>query len=233
MNSRYWVVVPAAGAGRRMGGSTAKQYLALLDKPVIEWSLRPFLDDSKFAAVVVALATDDAYWSTLTVAHHPKIRTIAGGAERVDSVRAGVASLATVAQPNDWVLVHDAARPCLASADLEALIAALSASNDVGGLLATPLTDTVKQADSEQQVAATIPRNGLWRALTPQMFRFDVLQRALNYVADHHLLITDESAAVEVLGLKPRLVAGRADNLKITVPEDMAFAASVLLARIR
>lgn len=232
MNSRYWVVVPAAGASRRMGGSTAKQYLALLDKPVIEWSLQPFLDDSRFAAVVVALAADDAYWSTLTVAHHPKIRTIIGGAERVDSVRAGVASLATVAQPNDWVLVHDAARPCLASVDIDALITALSGPNEVGGLLATPLSDTVKQADSEQQVAATIPRNGLWRALTPQMFRFDVLQCALNYAVERHLLITDESAAVEALGLKPRLVTGRADNLKITVPEDIALAVGVLLARV-
>jgi 2-C-methyl-D-erythritol 4-phosphate cytidylyltransferase len=215
-----------------MGSDKAKQYLPLGDRTVIEWALSPFLDDPRFMAVVVALAADDHHWQSLPVASHPKIRVTPGGAERADSVRAGVAALANDAHADDWVLVHDAARPCLELSDLNALMSVLDANLDeAGGLLATPLADTLKQADTEQRVASTLPRAGLWRALTPQMFRYDVLQRALKHAFNHGLHVTDESTAVEALGLKPRLIAGRADNLKITVPQDMALAVSILAAR--
>jgi 2-C-methyl-D-erythritol 4-phosphate cytidylyltransferase len=232
MNARYWVVIPAAGAGQRMGAATAKQYLCLAGRTVIEWALAPFLQDARFSAVVVALATDDQHWRSLPVAAHSKIRITQGGAERADSVRAGLASLSNQASAQDWVLVHDAARPCLELADLNKLINTLTANDDeAGGLLATPLADTLKQADAEQRVVTTIPRAGLWRAQTPQMFRYDVLQRALMQAHERGVQVTDEASAVEALGYQPLLVGGRADNLKITVPEDLALAAGILAAR--
>lgn len=232
MESRYWVVMPAAGAGRRMGGEIAKQYLALLERTVIEWSLAPLLADSRLQTIMVVLASDDVTWRTLPVAQHPKIRTTLGGGERADSVRAGLRALADMAQAQDWVLVHDAARPCLDAADLDNLIAALGTTDEpAGGLLATPLADTLKLADAQLRVINTLPRAGLWRALTPQMFRYDVLRRAYRHAAEQDVSVTDEAAAVEALGFAPRLIAGRADNLKITIPGDLALAASILAAR--
>ena len=233
-NPHYWVVMPAAGAGSRMGADIAKQYLPLLDKTVIEWSLSLFLNDARFVGIVVVLAADDVHWQTLSIAKHPKIRVVKGGAQRADSVRAGLSSLIGHAHADDWVLVHDAARPCLHQADLDKLIATLTVDPELaGGLLATPITDTLKQADAQQRVVNTVPRNDLWRALTPQMFRCDVLQRALTGALNHRFNITDEAAAVEAMGFKPRLIAGRVDNIKITTPEDMALATSILTAQQR
>lgn len=230
MNPRYWVVIPAAGTGSRMGADMPKQYLSLLGKRVIEWSLAPFLEESLVEAIVVVLAVNDTCWPTLSIAKHRKVRVTLGGASRSDSVNAGLALLTGEARDNDWVLVHDAARPCLTNADLNKLITTLK-DDDEGGLLATPLADTLKQVDSEQHVIKTLPRSDLWRALTPQMFRFDVLRRALAQAAGSHL--TDDAAAIEALGLRPRLIAGRADNLKITVPEDLHLAECILAERLK
>jgi len=212
-----------------MGASEPKQYLPLHGRTVIEWALEPFIESKLFSGIVVVLAAGDARWSSLSIANHPRIRTAVGGSERVDSVKAGLAALID-AQGEDWVLVHDAARPCLSSADLHTLVQTLR-DDPVGGILATPLTDTLKRSDSEQKIAATVPRADLWRALTPQMFRYEVLSRALKTVAVNAMHITDEASAVEALGLRPRLVQGDADNVKITLPADLEIATRILSAR--
>lgn len=221
----YWLVMPAAGSGRRFGAAFPKQYLPLAGTTVIEHALAPFLDDSRCQGIVVALDPSDARFDALPVAHHPKLRTVPGGARRCDSVRKGLAALEAPA--DDWVLVHDAARPCLSRADRDALLHALAA-HPVGGLLATPLADTLKRADPAGQVQDTPSREGLWRALTPQMFPLGLLAGALDEAARVGREPTDEAQAVEWLGRTPRLVPGSAANIKITTAADLAIAAAVL-----
>jgi len=226
----YWTIMPAAGSSRRMGaGTVPKQYLELAGRSVIECSLAPFLEDETCRGVLVVLARGDERWARLPIARHPKIETVVGGAERADSVRAGLSALRARedARGHDWVLVHDAARPCLTREDLRHLIRELQ-TDDVGGLLAAPLVDTLKRADASARALETVPRAGLWRALTPQMFRLDVLTRALALAHERGLAVTDEAQAVEVLGLRPRLVRAAGDNLKITVPEDLLRAERIL-----
>ena len=221
-SSRYRAVVPAAGASRRMGvEGLPKQYLPLAGRTVIEWSLAPFLDDDLCETVVVVLAPDDRHWRQLAVASHAKVKTVTGGAERIDSVRAGLAALHAL--DTDWVLVHDAARPCLRAHDLRRLLEEVW-DDEVGGLLAAPVVDTLKRADSTSRAVETVPRQSLWRALTPQMFRYGALSRALAVAKG----ATDDAQAIEAQGLEPRLVAGDPDNLKITVPGDLERAARVL-----
>ena len=225
--ARHWVIIPAAGKGQRMAGTVPKQYLTLAGRSVLEWSLAPFLVRPEFHAIVVALAVDDARWPLLPLASDKRILAVEGGAERADSVRAGLMAIAEHAHAQDWVLVHDAARPCLAAEDLENLLATV-ADDPVGGLLAVPVPDTLKRAGEDGRVDVTVSRTRMWRALTPQMFRYGLLRQALEQGSGVH--VTDESSAVEALGLKPRLVAGRGDNLKITVPEDIAVAERQLAA---
>ncbi len=233
MSDKLWVVIPAAGAGRRMTGAIPnqllpKQYLQLAGRTVIEWSIAPFLARGDVAGIVVAVSPDDSRFTTLPIAIESRVRVTTGGVERANSVMRGL--LALNARDNDWVLVHDAARPCLHEMDLAGLIDEL-ANDEVGGLLAAPVADTLKSADAMQRVSATVPREKLWRALTPQMFRYGLLQKALQAAADASIAVTDEAAAVERLGLQPKLVAGRSDNIKITVPEDLAYAEYILHAR--
>lgn len=223
----HWVVIPAAGVGRRMAQGTPKQYLPLLDQSVIEWSLAPFLQREDVRGIVVALADGDPYWPKLACSQSERIRTVIGGDERAGSVFNALNALANDAAESDWVIVHDAARPCLHRDDLSRLIAELD-GEDVGGLLASPVTDTLKSADADQRVAATVARSALWRALTPQMFRFGLLHRALGLAIERGMLVTDEASAIEVLALRPKLIVGRADNIKITLPEDLAIAAKLL-----
>lgn len=229
MDSKFWVIVPAAGSARRMGTSVPKQYLPLVGRTVIEWSLAPLLAHERTAGIVVVLAAQDQRWSQTALARHAKIVTTTGGAERMDSVLAGLRILQAQAAPDDWVMVHDAARPCLPAADVESLWNELR-DDAVGGLLAAPVVDTLKRADDCKRVAQTVAREKLWRALTPQMFRRDILQRALE-AAQGHAVVTDEAQAVEALGLQPRLVAGDADNIKITLPEDLLRAERILRSR--
>jgi 2-C-methyl-D-erythritol 4-phosphate cytidylyltransferase len=225
---KHWVIVPAAGSSRRMASSgPPKQYLQLAGRSVIEWAIAPFLERADCERVVVVVAENDPLWSQLSLARHPKISTSLGGAERVDSVRAGLRALVSLANEDDWVLVHDAARPCLRATDLSRLIDEL-ADDGVGGLLGAPVVDTLKRADASDRVQATVPRESLWRALTPQMFRYGVLDRALRAAGDSGVAPTDEAQAVEALGLQPRLVRGDPDNIKITLPEDIERAARVL-----
>ena len=227
---RSWVVIPAAGSSRRMGGAAPKQYLTLAGRSVLEWSTQPFLEREECAQIVVVLAADDGYWSQTPLAKDARILTVRGGAERVYSVLAGLNALAHRADAEDWVLVHDAARPCLSAADLERLLTTLS-DDGVGGLLAAPLVDTLKRADAGNRVQETVSRDLLWRALTPQMFRYAMLKRALTDAVTNNVAVTDEAQAVEGLGLHPKLVTGDPDNIKITVPADLQRAERILRAR--
>jgi 2-C-methyl-D-erythritol 4-phosphate cytidylyltransferase len=221
---KYWLVMPAAGIGRRFGADRPKQYAPLCGRTVIEWALNPFLTDSRCAGTVVAIAEDDPYWKEIAP---PSVLVTAGGRERSHSVRNGLTALADRVGGDDWVLVHDAARPCLPRQDLDRLLMNL-ADHPVGGLLATPAADTLKRADSSLEVQETVDRVGLWRALTPQMFRYARLCEALDRVHAAGRLPTDEAQAIEWLGEHPKLVEGAAANLKITSAADLAIAAALL-----
>jgi 2-C-methyl-D-erythritol 4-phosphate cytidylyltransferase len=222
---QYWLIMPAAGSGRRFGAAVPKQYLELAGRAVIEHALAPFLADARCRGIVVALDPDDLLFRGLALARMPRVCTVAGGAQRGDSVRNALVAIAGA--DDDWVLVHDAARPCLTRADLDTLIDTL-VEDPVGGLLAAPLADTLKRADAAQRVADTPARESLWRALTPQMFRLRLLRDAMASAHAAGRLPTDEAQAVEWAGQSPRLVAGRSDNLKITSPADLALAAAVI-----
>ena len=228
--ARRWAVVPAAGRGERFGGSRPKQYVPLLGRPVLSWSLAALLAEPSISGVVVALAPGDRRFARLPEARDPRVRRCAGGARRELSVANALAALEGEARDHDWVLVHDAARPCLHRDDLRALLDVVG-EDAVGGLLALPLSDTLKVADARGCSARTLPREGVWRALTPQMIRYGVLRRALALSIERGRTVTDEAAAVEALGMRPRLVAGRADNIKVTLPGDRAMAAAILAAR--
>ncbi|MGC4027601.1 MAG: 2-C-methyl-D-erythritol 4-phosphate cytidylyltransferase [Steroidobacteraceae bacterium] len=224
----YWLVMPAAGSGQRFGGALPKQYQRLAGRAIIEWALAPFLADSRCVGIRVALAADDRQFAQLPAACDPRLRAVRGGARRADSVAAGIA--ACQMQQDDWVLVHDAARPCLTSEELDGLLAAAVPGCD-GALLALPLTDTLKRAGSDGQVQCTEPREHLWRALTPQMFRAGMLTRALEDAAAAGRTPTDEAQAVEWLGHVSVLVAGSALNIKVTTPADLALAEAILRLR--
>ncbi len=219
----FSVIIPAAGIGSRMRADRPKQYLPLAGRALIEHTLDCFLDHPGLKTLVVCLATDDPWWPQLPCARRPLIRRAAGGAERADSVLNGLDLLVeTGSSAADWVLVHDAARPNLARDDLDRLLAEL-ADDPVGGLLAVPARDTLKRADSDGRVQETVDRSVIWQAYTPQMFRLGTLRDALGEALAAGAQITDESSAMERAGLAPRLVEGRADNLKVTRPEDLQW----------
>jgi 2-C-methyl-D-erythritol 4-phosphate cytidylyltransferase len=220
---RYWAVVPAAGLGRRMATDTPKQYLPIAGQPILQHSLQGMLDWGFLEKIVVALHADDRRWASLPVAADPALLTVIGGEQRCDSVLAGLEALQELAAADDWVLVHDAARPCVRREDVECLRDTL-VDDPVGGLLARPVTATLRRADADDRGLETLDRSGLWLAQTPQMFRYHVLRDAMREVAKRGVAVTDEAAAVELSGLRPKLVAGAATNIKITQPEDLAFA---------
>lgn len=220
---RVWAVVPAAGRGARAGGGVPKQYRPLLDRPMIEHTLRALASHPRIAGVVVALAADDPHWPGWTELEGTPVMTVVGGAERADSVLAGLDALASHIAAD--VLVHDAARPCITHRDIDAL---LDTEAPHGALLAVPMADTLKRADADACVEATVPRDGLWRALTPQRFPRATLADALRAARDAGILVTDEAMAMERAGFHPRLVEGAADNIKITTPRDFALAEFLL-----
>jgi 2-C-methyl-D-erythritol 4-phosphate cytidylyltransferase len=221
-----------------MASVIPKQYLTLHGRSVLEWALLPFLTDQRCRGVIVTIAIDDEHWPGLFL-HHAKLHVVAGGTERADSVLAGLNALLIdneiaaqkQAQSHEWVLVHDAARPCLHRADIDALLQTANENESVGAVLATPVTDTLKQAGADLRVTQTVPRAGMWRALTPQMFRIGALQAALRNAKSRGVLVTDESSAMEVIGQHAKLIAGRSDNIKITLPEDLALAEKILASR--
>jgi 2-C-methyl-D-erythritol 4-phosphate cytidylyltransferase len=227
----YWAVVPAAGSGTRMGRERPKQYLPLGDKVVLEHTLDALLACPQVDGIVVAVAADDPYWPNIGRRYSTRnVQGVTGGAERCHSVLHALDHLAGQAAARDQVLVHDAARPCVRADDIGRLIDAVGSDGN-GGLLALPVADTVKQADASARVAATVDRNRLWRALTPQLFRIDLLRAALGAALDDGLLVTDDAAAMEHAGYRPLLVAGASDNIKITVPADLALAEFFLQQR--
>ncbi|MBD2859941.1 2-C-methyl-D-erythritol 4-phosphate cytidylyltransferase [Spongiibacter sp. KMU-158] len=228
MAAKLWAVVPAAGAGRRFGVETPKQYLPLLDKTVFEHSLGVLFGIAELAKIVVALSADDAYFDSLVIANSDRLLKVNGGAERADSVLAGLQGLNGLAADDDWVLVHDAARPCVSAEEMNRLLALRDGSNGIGGLLALPVVDTLKRVDDHYKVVNTVDRNALWRALTPQLFRFAELKQALEYCLARGLPVTDEASAIEQFGKQAKVVLGNARNIKITYPQDLALAAHFL-----
>ncbi|RJX81368.1 2-C-methyl-D-erythritol 4-phosphate cytidylyltransferase [Pseudomonas sp. LS-2] len=219
----FWAVIPAAGVGARMAADRPKQYLQLGGLTILEHSLLCFLDHPRLKGLVISLAVDDPYWPTLPCALDSRIQQVAGGRERADSVLNALLHLhANGADDNDWVLVHDAARPNLARSDLDNLLNELK-DDPVGGLLAVPAKDTLKRADAHGRVTETVDRSLIWQAYTPQMFRLGALHRALADSLVSNVSITDEASAIEWAGQSPRLIEGRADNIKVTRPEDLEW----------
>lgn len=224
-----WAVIPAAGSGRRMRGGIPKQYLPLAGKTVLEHSMAPFLAEPRICGLVVALAADDRLWPRLAPSAGKPVYTVTGGAERADSVLAALESLQTRADDRDWVLVHDAARPCLHQEHLCRLITSLE-DDAVGGILGVPAQDTLKRVDSERHIEATLDRQRVWLAQTPQMFRLGPLREALRGAMARGARVTDEAGAMELAGLHPRMVEGGTDNLKVTRPADLRLAEFLLRA---
>jgi len=217
---RYFALIPAAGVGARMGASSPKQYLKIGGKPMLRHTLDAFQSSDLIAHTFVVVSPDDPFIDAVAP-HHGVTVLRCGGASRMESVRNGLAVLANTLGRQDWVLVHDAARPGLTAELIEKLITA-TADHEVGGLLALPVVDTVKRC-IDGEASGTVPRNGLWLAQTPQMFRFQLLRDALQAASDPNT-ITDDASAVEALGLSPKLVEGHPRNLKVTLPEDIRIA---------
>ncbi|HUR39876.1 MAG TPA: 2-C-methyl-D-erythritol 4-phosphate cytidylyltransferase [Verrucomicrobiae bacterium] len=219
---QYWAVIPAAGTGVRMRAGRPKQYLKLRGRCVLEYSAHLLMDAPWIEGVVIVLQEGDDDFPKLALGRHWKIHTATGGSKRADSVLAGLARVAELAKgAAPYVLVHDAARPCLTRNDLERLRD--EATSEHGGLLAVPMADTVKRGEGPHS-ASTVNRRDLWRAQTPQLFRLDLLQAAMTDALSRGVEMTDEAAAMEAFGHRPRLVQGSESNLKVTVPDDLALA---------
>ncbi|VAW98857.1 2-C-methyl-D-erythritol 4-phosphate cytidylyltransferase [hydrothermal vent metagenome] len=219
----YWAIVPAAGIGSRMGAEYPKQYLPLAGRAVIEHTLERLAQHPLITEIVVALAEDDEYWAEINLLKIPKpVTTTIGGKERCDSVLNGLRAIESRANDKDWVLVHDAARPCVRVADIEQLIS--QCKNSDGGLLGIAAKDTMKLVDDEAYVTQTLNREFIWQAFTPQMFRYRNLRDALEQGLRLEKPITDEAMAMELAGYRPKLISAHADNIKITRPEDLALA---------
>ena len=215
-----WVVVPAAGHGSRFGGERPKQYVELEGEPLLAHALRALLAHPSVEGAVVALAAGDAAWPGWSTFEGKPVVACTGGATRAESVLAGLAALPDSVRADDFVLVHDAARPNLQQLDLDALLER-GRGDPVGAILAVPVRDTLKRAGDDGGIDGTEPRERLWRALTPQLFRRMQLARALEAALVAGIAVTDESMAMERLGLRPLLVEGREDNLKVTTPADL------------
>ncbi|MFC5576547.1 2-C-methyl-D-erythritol 4-phosphate cytidylyltransferase [Lysobacter niabensis] len=222
-----WAVIPAAGRGTRFGGEVPKQYLDIAGQPLVAHALDALLSHPRIGGAVVALAADDERWPGWTSLHGKPVLRCAGGGERADSVLAALRALPAEVTGDSLVLVHDAARPNLRGDDIDRLVAAAQAHAD-GAVLAAPVRDTLKRADDRLRIAATEPRDGLWRALTPQAFRRAALTAALESARGAGVVVTDEAMAMERVGAKPLLVEGREDNLKVTTPADLALARYLL-----
>ncbi|MEZ8064593.1 MULTISPECIES: 2-C-methyl-D-erythritol 4-phosphate cytidylyltransferase [Vibrio] len=214
-------VVPAAGVGSRMKADRPKQYLKIHGKTILEHTVEKLLSHPQVAQIVVAISDDDPYYPELALNQNPQVIRVSGGSERADSVLSALNYIAEQ-QLSDWVMVHDAARPCVQLSDIDKLISG-AMSHDVGAILAAPVRDTMKRG-AQGQIEHTVERADLWHALTPQMFRAKPLWKALSDALQQGASITDEASAFEWKGLSPALVTGRSDNFKITQPEDLALA---------
>lgn len=222
-----WAVVPAAGKGLRAGGERPKQYALIGDRPMLQWTLERLLAHPQVDGAVVALAADDVHWPGWREMSGKPIRTVTGGADRATSVRAALAGLPVEVDVSDWVLVHDAARPCITAGEIDLLLSQ-GRAHAVGALLAIPVADTLKQGGARGESVGCVPRDRTWRALTPQLFRRAELADALAQAHRDGAAVTDEASAFERLGRYPLLVPGRASNVKVTTPDDFALAAWLL-----
>lgn len=224
MIKRYFAVVTAAGIGTRMSSEMPKQYLPLQGKWIITHTVERLLQLDYIEKIVVVIAKTDTHWHTSQLAQHPKIISVnEGGQERCQTVWNGLSALAQWADPQDWVLVHDAVRPCVKIADIEKLVAQLH-DHPVGGLLCVRASDTIKQCDTAGNVQSTLDRTQLWHAMTPQMFRYQLLQQALEPILAIPQAVTDEAGAIERIGYTPVVVEGCKSNIKITHPVDLQLA---------
>jgi 2-C-methyl-D-erythritol 4-phosphate cytidylyltransferase len=223
MTDLFYALVPAAGTGSRMGREQPKQYLTLAGRPMIYHALRTLCAHPEISTVFVVLSPDDAYWHSLDWSTlGDKLQPLfCGGNTRAESVMNGLQ--AAELELDDWVLVHDAARPCLTSLQLSHLLDEVR-HDEVGGLLAVPVADTLKRGDAMHRVEYTESRVGLWQAQTPQMFRTGLLMQALEVAP----IVTDDASAIEALGLFPKLVSGDASNFKVTYPQDVKLAELIL-----
>jgi len=229
-----WAVLPAAGVGRRMGSAIPKQYLSLGETPLLVHSLRRLASIDAIRRIAVVTHPDDSHWPALAESLQPelgdRLLSVAGGDERYQSVLNGLGALGPYAKSDDWVLVHDAVRPCVRRMDIEKLIHTLE-PNSIGGLLGSKMDNTVKRVDTDNAIVETLDRETLWNALTPQMFRFGLLIEALEAVVASGAAVTDEAAAMETAGHRPIMVAGSKDNIKITHEADLEQAQQILAAQ--
>ncbi|MFY1026159.1 2-C-methyl-D-erythritol 4-phosphate cytidylyltransferase [Actinobacillus seminis] len=225
---QFVAVVPAAGVGSRMQADKPKQYLEIDGKTILQHTLNVLLSYPLIDEVIVAVAGADPYVEKMPFLKQAKIRLVEGGENRADSVLNGLKAINFQPERETWVLVHDAARPCLTHQDLDQL---LQVDDDNGAILAIPATDTIKRADADLQIQQTEDRAQLWLAQTPQFFNAKLLANALKFAKKNRLVVTDEASAMELLGFRPHLVAGRSDNIKVTRPEDLALAAFYLTRR--
>ncbi len=226
---KVWVIIPAAGIGKRMQSATPKQYIKIKGKTILEHTLNCFIQHPEIAGCLVVLASEDPYWKTLKIEAHTRhfpIYTVEGGDERCDSVEQALNYLNIIEKLDDssWVLVHDAARPCLSQRDITRLLS-LRESESNGGILASPVRDTMKRAKSgELVISHTESRNDLWHALTPQMFKLGELSDALEYCFENNIEVTDEASAMEAKSYMVSLVEGDSSNIKVTRPADIELA---------
>jgi len=227
VNTNIWAIVAAAGVGARFSSSLPKQYCELAGTPIIIRTLRRLTEVTRVTGIGVGIAPDDSAWADLKPDLPPTVWSFTGGATRSETVQNGLVELMNRGETDAWVLVHDAARPCVQAEDINRLIDAVNYETP-GGLLATLISDTVKSADNALRVAKTVPRANLWRAQTPQLFPVDLLHRALTQCRDRQQECTDDAQAIEHLGLQPGIVPGDDHNLKITRRSDLALATTIL-----
>lgn len=234
INHAIWAIVPAAGIGRRMQSAIPKQYLSLNGRPVLEQTIKVLLENRHISGLVIALQPDDDYWTDVKIVSQKPVITAPGGQERSDSVLNALKELFVFEQFNaqtDWVMVHDAVRPCLRQQDIDRLVDEVGADVN-GGLLALLVRDTMKRQQADvfaiNKVAETVERDHLWHALTPQYFPAKLLKNALEKAQQNKQAITDESSAMELAGFSPRLIQGHEDNIKITRPDDLTLASLYL-----
>ena len=236
ITSKFPVIIPAAGIGSRMAAKNAKQYLSIQDKTILEHTIQVFLTHASIGPIVVVLNSEDKIFDSLAIASHPHILTAIGGQERVDSVLAGLFLLQSKGYTDEFVLVHDAARPCLDESDLSKLISeclqvCTKQPEISGAILASPVADTIKKSyhsetsdDPKFIIDSTVDRSKLWHAQTPQMFRINELTSAIESGISLAKSLTDEASAIEYMGKQVLLVEGATSNLKITRPSDLPLA---------
>ena len=232
-NQRVWVIIPAAGIGKRMQSSIPKQYLKIDNRTILEHTLNCFISHADIAGIIVVLNSDDYYWKTVQknlLSKSKPVYTVEGGTERSDSVMQGIDYLLMIERihDNSWIMVHDAARPCLLKKDIDALLSVRNQSS-AGGLLASPVRDTMKRAiPNSKKISRTESRDNLWHALTPQLFRIGELKEALEHCLEKGIEVTDEASALEAVGKSVLLIEGSSNNIKVTQTDDLELATLLL-----